>query len=649
MSSDDDAGGTVPPEIDENQAVTFAFLQQLYGGLDPENTGDEPYWFYIFRIQSTEFTLGKPKTESAWFTTSQEGFLAATMTAHSIEWAKSEVYYGVNVARSEGTPHTRITNQTAAALTAVVADIDVASKVHTKAGLPPSQDEAERILESVGFEPSVVINSGHGLQAIWMLNEPWIIGSDSDLQSATEFNLLWHSSLAARAGRLGYTVDPVNDLARIMRLPGTWNRKDTPVRVVNLLWEPERRFEPSELEAAFLSPGELSLTARHPRVVAEIESRARQGRTAISGVSPSAARALAREEEPLVQELLKDIADVVRDGDSQSEKDMSAIASLVRRVFRIQQVGKEPMDWQTVIDIAILRRILDTTDDKPRKVDRPSYWLATLSKCTHVVANMDADEADGLLVDFLSRIEKSEVPVPLDEQFESHRVGTEAYLNSIEHQVLMVEHAIDPEEKAKETRVTVEKVSEILGIQIIRIDRYPADTGTSYRVHVPGGVVRLENTEAILNQKTFIARIADATKIVLPPMKPQDWLTVAAAVLRCSEDIEIGEDASEEKIGIRMMRGFLEDYPPTPYTDEVGARIASLKLDNGYYGISRDHLIRWKHSQTGQNLQPKRLSEILSAAGARNQDFKFRAPNGKDTSRPFWVIHRQQLGIGYDS
>lgn len=635
--------------VDDNMAVTLRFLQELYGGLEPDGEDVEPYWFYLFRIESTEHSIGKPRTESAWFPTTNDGFLAAASIAHSNKWAKSEVYYGVNVAREEGTSNTRIKNAQCAALTAVVADIDVASPAHMKAGLPPSFDEAERILEAVGIDPSIVVNSGHGLQAVWMLQEPWIVENDQDLQEATEFNTLWHSSLLARATRLGYVVDPINDLARIMRLPGTWNRKDVPIRVTALLWEPEHRYDPSDLETAFLDASELQLTARHPRSVAEIEYRAKLGASAIEGVNPSSARALKLEGDPLVMELLKDIQGLMRDGDSQSEKDMRAIGSLVRRIFYATQSAGDPMDWQLVVDVAILRRILDPTDDKPRKVDRPSYWITTLSKCAYVVAASNSEEGDVLLSDLLDKIERDAVPVPLEDQFELHRIGDEAYALNIEQQVVKIENAIGAEEKAKETRITVERVSEMLGIVIIRIDRYPTDTGTSYRIHVPGGVVRLENTASIINQNTFIARIADATKILLQPREAKVWRPIVAAILRCSEDIEIGEDASEERVGIKMIRGFLEDFPATEYTPETNFKTPSLKLDNGYYGVNKESLIRWKRQQTGQRLESKRMSETLSAAGARHQDFRFKSTNGRETKRTFWVIHRQQLGIGYES
>jgi hypothetical protein len=97
--------------------------------------------------------------------------------------------------------------------------------------------EARERLGKFPVQPSMVVRSGHGLHAYWFLREP----TDPETISALSKRL-------ARA--LG--GDHAFDAARILRLPGTWNRKDpnNPVPVEIELLEPERAYNPSEIAEA---------------------------------------------------------------------------------------------------------------------------------------------------------------------------------------------------------------------------------------------------------------------------------------------------------------------------------------------------------------------------------------------------------------
>lgn len=135
----------------------------------------------------------------------------------------------------------------ASALVGFHADIDIAHEVHTKTNLPPDEAAARKIIELVGLRPTIIVHSGHGLQAHWLLTEPWIF-AEGDLERATELVKRFGATITACAESLGFGVDTVADLARILRLPGTVNRKAQPVPV-RVLEENGPRYDLADLEA----------------------------------------------------------------------------------------------------------------------------------------------------------------------------------------------------------------------------------------------------------------------------------------------------------------------------------------------------------------------------------------------------------------
>jgi len=79
--------------------------------------------------------------------------------------------------------------------------------------------------------PSIIVDSGNGYHAYWLLVEPMEIG---------EARLI----MEALRHRINSRLDDVSDPSRILRVPGTFNHKNDaalPVKIVN--FEPERRFD----------------------------------------------------------------------------------------------------------------------------------------------------------------------------------------------------------------------------------------------------------------------------------------------------------------------------------------------------------------------------------------------------------------------
>lgn len=135
----------------------------------------------------------------------------------------------------------------ARALTHLWGEVDIG-----KPGAPPTAEDARRVIDAIGLPPTLIKATGHGLHAEWALSEPWRLDTDAGRREAAELERDLVRTLALRAREAGlWEVDRVHDLARIMRVVGTTNRRDPdePRPVTVVLNEPGRAYEPDEIRA----------------------------------------------------------------------------------------------------------------------------------------------------------------------------------------------------------------------------------------------------------------------------------------------------------------------------------------------------------------------------------------------------------------
>ena len=107
------------------------------------------------------------------------------------------------------------------------ADIDIAGPGHkTAKPLPVDMDAAQSIVAESGLPtPTYWIHSGGGLYPWWLLDNPITIENAAYLARTQALSARWHELLRDTAERLGMSYGPVGDLARVLRIPGTVNRK----------------------------------------------------------------------------------------------------------------------------------------------------------------------------------------------------------------------------------------------------------------------------------------------------------------------------------------------------------------------------------------------------------------------------------------
>jgi hypothetical protein len=162
--------------------------------------------------------------------------------------ATQDVYFGVGLVR--GAPRGRGTAADVGAIGALWTDLDLAGPAHPGKRLPTSAEEAHGVLASAPLPPSIVVHSGNGLHAYWLLKEPWVFDTPAEWQHAVRTARGWHGLIQLMAAQQGWQIENLGDLARVLRLPGTCNRKDpaAPVPVRVLARVRERRYDPQDFE-----------------------------------------------------------------------------------------------------------------------------------------------------------------------------------------------------------------------------------------------------------------------------------------------------------------------------------------------------------------------------------------------------------------
>lgn len=136
-----------------------------------------------------------------------------------------DVYTGVGIAAKDHGRRNRCPAHLVAGIAGLWLDLDV------KPGSFDTIDQAASFAHTIA-EPTILVDSGHGLHAWWLIDGgPWYFRGDR--AAAATLAARWHVAHAAKAE--ARRIDPTHDLARILRIPGTINAKDGERAPVTLL------------------------------------------------------------------------------------------------------------------------------------------------------------------------------------------------------------------------------------------------------------------------------------------------------------------------------------------------------------------------------------------------------------------------------
>ena len=504
-----------------------------------------------------------PKQESSWHTR----FDGVNRDAE--DHRGDDVYTGVGIASRElnhFTTKNKLTEEEVTGLAGLWADIDCDHPVHRKNNLPPSMEHALETIEEAHFEPSMLVDSGHGLQAWWLFRRPWIFESPEDHELGRRASQWWHHHIQGLYTARGWTTDSVFNLDRVMRLPGTWNNRDPrEPKPVSIITENERRFDPQE----FLDLAPEDFQTSLPPLGREKAGRRRgpaRRRTHAGGkntleLNPEAEPQLLR-----LETLLKNDHRFRRswEQDRKDLPDQSPSAYDMSLATIAIQAG-----WpdQEVVNLLICWRRKHEHDLKLRE----NYYRVTIDKAKEPLRMAQAQE----------RLNETMIQPPDDE-----------------------------------AEVLKDNLTTLFGVEITRIVKYLGDPPIYYMYTIQGNIT-LGKIANIISQNLFRGMVAAATGVMIPSVNRRVWEQRVQAMLLACEEIEVG-DASHpaQETQVWISEYLLEKPPRGEYEWEKAAEVKQPFIDGNQVCIFLEDLRRWLDLTTGEKLTAHAMGQRLRQCNA---------------------------------
>lgn len=510
---------------------------------------------------------------------------------------KHDVYYGLLLARQGIKDTRRATGKDVRAMFGVWLDIDYGKEHHKKSNLPDTYDEA--LAWVVKYNPSVVVHSGHGFHAYWLFDDTWILADDAERAKAAIVSKTFSNRMKSDAAALGWGCDSTWDLARVLRVPGTMNRKGDPVPV-SVVFECDNRLAREDFvtkmllqENAVPAPKPMPDNgACHTQEGAEPEVVICGNLRLASDSAPDAARfdALYQNNERFKQTWHRKRKP--GKDDSPSGYDMSLACFAVSACW----------EDQDVVSLLIAHRRMH---GDPLKL-RQDYYANTVKAARHLLR-------DRITQNTLSALHQSKDEVKT------------------------------PEEKKERRASIIKAVSDSFGVTITRIEKFMSDT-PEYTLCTDKGDVPLGDANGILNHTKFQAALASVTGHVIRPYKRDEWWPIAQNLFDICIEVQIGEEAT----ATGRMRIWLSEYLGRSSVETDATKRAEAIHNstpfvyNGEVHIFGSRLRDWVRVTHGEAISFKEMGKVMTMLGANPRNNTARI-GARRVDKATWVLPEKYL------
>lgn len=529
---------------------------------------------------------------STWFAADQPADVAADVQRLAAD--AMDVYIAVSVAAMpppKAHRHSRrIESANSAGLMALWLDIDYTSPdAHKKWNLPPDEKAATELVEALGPEPSMVVHSGHGLQAWWLFERFWAFENETERVAAATLAQRWNNTLRVRAAERQFTVDSVFDLARVMRVPGTTNHKGATPVPVRLLRSSPVRYKPEDFT---------------PHLVDDTILAAR-------GLMPT------RTYQPDELELTETLA-----------------PPFAKHAAAMANDPKYAETWE--------RKRRDFLDQSPSVYDMS---LASLA----VGYGWSDQEIAALLVGFRQH-HSLDVQKALRPDYVGRTIGRARESRQRDEAVEQVEDVADALEQARASgddedikasrRAALQVVSAQLGIEVLHLWQFTSEP-PSYQLVTPTHRVDLKDTDALLAWPKIRTAIYEVIGHQLDRFKQPAWDRLTALFPRVWEQQDVGFETTERGQVHMWLSYYLEDKPA------VGSQEEALEMEvpfinaDGRTVIFGPALRRYLHYKFGDRINPREMGRMLRKADCTADAVNVVNPEThKRTTKAVWILPR---------
>lgn len=556
-------------------------------------TCPDDQWGYLWTLDGS----GDEK-KTYWFQPGGVDEIAGLATNLGPE---TNVYFGVGTSNKRGTGSQRIKMDRASGIYGLWADVDIRDpNRHKKLNLPPDRESAMEVLNLGGLQPTVVVDSGHGLHAWWLFAEFWSFESPDDVTAAATLAQRWHATLRVRAADRGWILDSVFDLSRVLRVPGTvnhkgengeWDPTGVPVTILDL--DESRCFSPGDFDDYLVDEAEvrrLNLPSTRTYLVDKELTFDENARPPVDKVD-----ALRMWDERFAGAMDRNRPDFADQSPSSFDLSLATIAATAH------------WEDQEILDLLLYCRRQHGED---LKLKNTQYYRRTIAKA-HEVAERD--------------------------------VATEEISESVE--IMQEAKADEDDETISDARRKVfDTVSALIGLEVTGAHRYTSDP-PEFAVVIGGHMVHLGEVKHLEGQANFRSKVlASDVGQAIPRLKTPEWDQIVQAIRHACVDQDVGRESTE----IGSMGVWLGEYllDRTPMEDAHEAALSQYPyLDEaGRVCLFPKPFMRWVFTSRGERIDNRTMGRVLRQMGASTDQV---ALNGSGrTTRQVWVLPPGYAAMG---
>lgn len=520
---------------------------------------------------------------------------AASSIAARLSNDSQNLYFGVASRRQNHGPHERGKIKDTSFLFGLWLDIDIQSDSHAKQNLPEDMDEAMSILEAVPLEPSIVVNSGHGIQAYWLLDHPIVCGPNFDRTSS--FTKRFNDTFNIFASKMGWGVDAVSDLTRVMRVPGSKNIKNRGrIEDVQIVSMTGARYSVEEIEEYIIDTpvggGVVHATQEDQRAVVDVNANPNFEKfEALSENHPDFRDRWTHKKPPGTD-------------DSMSSYDMSIATIAAHSGWTLQEI----------VDLLAAHRRKYPSLDKQNKADRTQYLVTTASKA------------------LASARAKENVSAPAV----TLAVGVDGDID------------ITDEKTVASREQSLRNVSTLMGIEIVDFAKYDGED-PSFRIQ---GICSRENKpkwfevgtiDNLLSQAKFKARTLAHLGKAPARLKQQPWEGACEMLVRIARVVQLADGGDEAAVILGKLSKYIKTATAVPVScefdipdDDDGTTIV-YRLVNDYY-FTLDAFCSYLRLHERENVSRKIVAKALKTKGVESKSIGVKmADTGRPTRRNMWI------------
>lgn len=537
--------------------------------------------------RNVKLALWRPKHRAEFFT---ELPIMAERAVQLAAPGKDDVYYSVCGIRidyepSINKPTSRGTAFDVRLVPALYVDLDV------KPDAFPSMAALIKFVEELPLVPSALVGSGTGAHAYWALREfVELSGKVEEIRAFDELARGWLEYLRKRAG---VKIDSMVDIARVLRLPGTFRVKEEeprPVEMIRLM--DDVRFNLDDFREYALP------VAERPAEISTLNT----GLVVDMNADPPTDKfvALFTNDERFATSYARNKRSDLKDN-SPSGHDMS-LAAIAARV-----------GWTDQEIINLLASARRKHNDKPK---HPDWYIRTVKRVRlEMTAEQRAEEENDRRDDFSIHLAEAESAPP----------------GSVERR-----HA------------AIEAVRRLTGIELSSVVRYTPEP-YRYAIEVTGGQRYVIGDVKLFKDWASWVDAAINLQFRINPNRPKanEWLSCVQLL----SEFAVNESNNEFSVSARtesLIASYISSFgesiicPRAKERHERAYRKAPY-IDNGRLFLAVTDLLAWSDRGGGATGSKLLSAEALRRLGFEPVTVAAVRPNGSGTTRSYYAAPLHQL------